>query len=85
MNFVVLGRERAGGEARVRHRADHLRYVERKKGAARGNQGRGHAHPVMLNLFQHPGWRRSRIGETPPGFRAAPPWTLKRVQGDGNG
>ena len=28
MNFVVLGRDRAGGEARARHRADHLRYVE---------------------------------------------------------
>jgi uncharacterized protein YciI len=28
MNFVVLGRDRAGGEARARHRADHLLYVE---------------------------------------------------------
>ncbi|HYD37379.1 MAG TPA: YciI family protein [Allosphingosinicella sp.] len=27
MNFVVLGRDRAGGEARARHRAGHLRYV----------------------------------------------------------
>jgi len=25
--FVVLGRDRAGGEARARHRADHLVYV----------------------------------------------------------
>ena len=28
MNFVVLGRDRAGGEARARHRSDHLCYVE---------------------------------------------------------
>lgn len=28
MNFVVLGRDKAGGEARARHRADHLLYVE---------------------------------------------------------
>ena len=28
MNFVVLGRDREGGLARARHRADHLRYVE---------------------------------------------------------
>lgn len=28
MNFVVLGRDKAGGEARARHRSDHLRYVE---------------------------------------------------------
>jgi len=27
MTFVVLGRDRAGGEARRRHRADHLRFV----------------------------------------------------------
>ncbi|HYE27539.1 MAG TPA: YciI family protein [Allosphingosinicella sp.] len=27
MIFVVLGRDRAGGEARARHRADHLVYV----------------------------------------------------------
>ena len=27
MNFVVLGRDEEGGEARARHRADHLRYV----------------------------------------------------------
>ena len=29
MNFVVLGRDRAGGEARARHRSAHLLYVER--------------------------------------------------------
>jgi uncharacterized protein YciI len=28
MNFVVLGLDKGGGEARARHRADHLRYVE---------------------------------------------------------
>jgi uncharacterized protein YciI len=28
MNFVVLGRDRVAGEARGRHRADHLLYVE---------------------------------------------------------
>lgn len=28
MNFVVLGRDGPGGEARARHRSDHLRYVE---------------------------------------------------------
>ena len=28
MNFVVLGRDRPGGEARARCRSDHLRYVE---------------------------------------------------------
>ena len=28
MHFVVLGRDKAGGEARACHRADHLRYVE---------------------------------------------------------
>jgi uncharacterized protein len=27
MNFVVLGRDGQGGEARARHRSDHLRYV----------------------------------------------------------
>jgi hypothetical protein len=28
MNFVVLGRDKAGGEARARHRAQHLGYVQ---------------------------------------------------------
>jgi uncharacterized protein YciI len=28
MNFVVLGRDKPGGEARARCRSDHLRYVE---------------------------------------------------------
>jgi hypothetical protein len=28
MNFVVLGRDRAGGGARARHRSGHLLYVE---------------------------------------------------------
>jgi uncharacterized protein YciI len=28
MNFVVLGRDKAGGEARARHRSGHLSYVE---------------------------------------------------------
>jgi hypothetical protein len=28
MNFVVLGRDKAGGEARALHRSGHLRYVE---------------------------------------------------------
>jgi hypothetical protein len=28
MNFVVLGRDGPGGEARARHRSDHLLYVE---------------------------------------------------------
>ena len=28
MNFVVLGRDRGGGEARACHRSAHLRYVE---------------------------------------------------------
>ena len=31
MNFVVLGRDRAGGEARARHRSSHLRYVEARQ------------------------------------------------------
>ena len=31
--------------------------------------------PVMLNLFQHPGWSRASRAEN---------WTLKRVQGDGD-
>lgn len=32
MNFVVLGRDKAGGAERARHRSDHLRYVERHQG-----------------------------------------------------
>ncbi|HEX8064514.1 MAG TPA: YciI family protein [Allosphingosinicella sp.] len=28
MSFVVLGRDKAGGAARARHRSDHLLYVE---------------------------------------------------------
>jgi uncharacterized protein YciI len=31
MNFVVLGRDKADGEARARHRSDHLRYVESRQ------------------------------------------------------
>jgi uncharacterized protein YciI len=32
MNFVVLGRDRPGGEARACHRSDHLLYVEGHQG-----------------------------------------------------
>src|SRR5215213_6969842 len=39
----------------------------------------------MLNLVQHPGRRCALAGGRASHDRGVPPWTLKRVQGDGEG